>query len=132
SQERFLHYPAAADQRSPVARFKLAAELFFHVMRNGQVEIVSAENEMFADRDAVKEHLAAACGPDADEREIAGSAADIADEDLLPGLDALLPVFALRPDPGVKRRLRLFNQHDMNKPRLFRRLDGQFPGDFIK
>ena len=61
-------------------------------MRQRQVEIIAAEDQMLADRDAVEEHLPPLRAADADEREIGRPAADVADEDLLPRLDARMPI----------------------------------------
>jgi hypothetical protein len=63
------------------------------VVGEGEVEVVAAEDQVLADGHPVEHHLAAAAAagpgkalpdrPDADEREVARPAADVADEDRL-------------------------------------------------
>jgi len=71
---------------------------------------------VLADRDAVEEDLPLPAGRTADQGEVAGPAADVADEDRLAGFDALVPGRALRRDPRVERRLRFLDEHDAAEP----------------
>ena len=101
-------------------------------MRQGQIEIVAAEDQVIADGHAVELHLAAFAAADADQREVGRAAADVADEDLLARLDKLVPAVAMGIDPGVERRLRLFDQHHPRQAGQGGRLDRQLPGHFVE
>ena len=63
-------------------------------MGQGQVEVVAAEDQVIADGHAMELHLAAFAAADADQREVGGAAADVADEDLLARVDEPVPVVA--------------------------------------
>ena len=71
-------------------------------------------------------------GADADEREIAGASAHVADQDLLPGFHAAFPGRPLGVDPVVEGSLRLFNQHDLDKTGGPGRLNGQLARYFVE
>jgi hypothetical protein len=76
-------------------RLQIAAQLIFQVLGQCQVLIVPTQDEMIANGDAVKLDLVPFSVADADQGKIRRAAADIADQDLLPRLDTLLPVLVV-------------------------------------
>src|SRR5207248_834995 len=76
---------AAVDTRA------FLGETLRHHTREGQIDVVAAEEDVLADRDAIERELAAALG-DGDQAEVGGAAADIDDEDQVADLNALAPV----------------------------------------
>jgi hypothetical protein len=60
-----------------------------------------------------------------DRGEVRGAAADVDDEDHVAHLHVLAPAIAARCDPGVERRLRLFEQGEVLEARGARGLDGE-------
>ena len=97
-------------------------ELRFHCPREREIHVVAAQQDVFADGDAFQAKLAVFFG-DGDQGEVGGAAADIDDEDQVADLDLLAPV-GLAFDPGIKCRLRLFEQDDVLVAGLFRRMLG--------
>src|SRR6185437_5389310 len=108
AQKSLFDLPAASYQLPPLARRKcsISPHLLFNVMSDRQVDIVAAEDEVLSHRDAMKQDGAIAGGPHANESEIGCSSTHIANQNLLPRLDAFVPIRLLRIDPRIKRRLR--------------------------
>ena len=161
-EQRFLHRPANSREHGPLAciefsllsfadalrvtrllrfRFPLALRLspsplslnlLLDILRQRQIEIIAAEDQMIADGDAMELHFAAFAAADANEREVGSSAADIADQNLLARRDQLLPIGLMGVNPGVKSGLRLFDQHHARQTGRRRRFDGQLPGDLVE
>jgi hypothetical protein len=102
------------------------------MLGQGEVHVVAAQDQVIADRHAVELHLLLLARADADQREVGRAAADVAHEDRLPGRDELFPLLLVFVDPGVKRRLRLFDQHDAGQSRAGRRLHRQLAGDLVE
>ena len=96
-EQRFLHLPRSLHEHRPLPRFELAfaRKLSLDMLGQSEVKIVAAEDQMLADRDPMKLRLALAVEPDVNEREIRRAAADIANQDLLPGTNQLLPIRAV-------------------------------------
>ena len=111
---------------------KLPPSSFFQVLGQRQVLVVSAQDQVIAHRHAMKLDLVPFAAADADQGKIRRPAADVADQDLLARLDAPLPVRVMRVDPGVKGRLRLFDQHHARQSGRGGRLHGQFAGHFVE
>ncbi len=86
----------------------LLGQLRFDGAGQREVHVVAAQQDVLADGNAVERQLAFALG-DGDEREVRGAAADIDHQDQVARVDALAPV-GMALDPGIERRLRLFEQ----------------------
>ncbi len=76
-----------------------------------EIDIVAAEQDVIAHRDAVEAQFAVRFG-DGDQREIGGAAADIDHQNEIADGDALPPI-GMAFDPGVEGGLRLFEQGDV-------------------
>ncbi len=87
-----------------------------HEFGEGQVEIITAEDQVLADSHALELHLAATLLAGMNQRKVGRAAADITNQDFFPGLNCAVPLVMLRINPGVKCGLWLFDQHD---PRQF-------------
>ena len=85
-----------------------------------EIDIVAAEQDVLAHRDAVQRQFAIRFG-DGDQGEVGGAAADIDHQDQVAHLDALAPV-GMALDPGVEGGLRLFEQGDVLIAGLLARL----------
>jgi hypothetical protein len=86
---------------------------------------------VFADGGAGELDEVAGAG-DLDEREVAGAAADVADEDGLAVEELLLRGGKVVGDPGVEGGGGLFDERDVFEARLGSGLDGEFAGLFVK
>ena len=84
----------------------LAARSAGDSVGEGEIDVIAAEQDVFADGDAFELQFAVLFG-DGDEREIGGASADIDDEHEVAFVDALTPV-GMALDPGVEGGLRLF------------------------
>ena len=60
-------------------------------MCQGKIEVIAAQDQVIAHGHAMELHLAAFAAADANQREVGGAAADIADENFLTRLDELVP-----------------------------------------
>src|SRR5437899_1663641 len=92
-----------------------------------QVDVVAAEEDVVADREAGQRQatlLLAHC----DEREVAGAAADVDDEDDVARTHVSAPFVAGGLDPGVERRLWFLEERELRKARLRRRLHREIAG----
>src|SRR5262245_45755022 len=98
--------------REPVLRVKLA----FDVLRQREVHVVAAEDQVIADGDAMELCFAVLAAAHSDEREIGRAAADVANENLLSGRYQLVPIRLMLVNPGIEGSLRLFDQHDARQP----------------
>src|SRR5690348_10092724 len=101
-------------------------------MRQRQVKVVAAEDEVFADGDAVEEDLVVLRPASADERAVARAAAHVTHEDRPPGPHLRAPLRAAAENPGVNRALRLFDQGELDEPCLPCGLDRRLACDFVK
>ena len=93
SHQHFLELTTATDQDTPLPRFQLTARLqpLFEMMSQGQIEIVTPQNQVFAHGDTMKLDDPVPTALHADQRKVGGSTADIADQDILAGSDKLVP-----------------------------------------
>ncbi len=85
-----------------------------------QIDVVAAQQDVLAHRDAFERQLAPRFGH-RDQGEIGGAAADIDHQDQIAHLHALAPV-GVPLDPGIEGGLRLFEQGDVLVAGLFARL----------
>ena len=106
-------------------------EFRFHQPGQREIEIVAAEQQMLADRGA-GELDAIAIAMDPDQSEVAGAAADVADQHELAVEQAFLRLRQVIRDPGIKRRGRLFHQRELFDSGFARGLNGEFAGLFIE
>ena len=83
-------------------------------MRQSEVEIVSAEEQVITDGDAMVLYLAILCivcacsVPYVHQRKVGGAPTNVTDQNRQAGLDERLPIVFVGIYPGIKRRLRLF------------------------
>ena len=110
----------------------VSLESSLNVMRQREVTVVAAEDQVIADRHAMELHGAVLTLLHADQCEVARPAADIAHQNLLTGRHEVTPVRRVLVDPRIERRLRLFDEDDLRQPRLLRGLHGQFASHFIE
>jgi hypothetical protein len=94
----------------------LGAELAGDGKSQRQIHVVATEQDVLADRDPVQFEDARAF-ENGNQREVAGAAADVGDEDDLARLHLLAPAAAALLNPAVQRSLRLFEQdHVLRSP----------------
>ena len=105
-------------------------EFLFDGARKGEVDIVAAEEDVFADSDAFQGELAIGFA-DRDQREISGAAADVDDQDFVTGPDAFAPV-GVAFDPCVEGGLRLFQQDEISEAGAARGVFGEAAGGRVE
>ena len=113
-EQFFLGDAAVGPQRLMLAAIDPGAlfrEPLGHDTGEREIDIVAAQQNVIADRDAVEAQFAVRFG-DRDQREIGGTAADIDDQDQVAHGDALAPI-GVAFDPGVEGGLRFFEQGDV-------------------
>ena len=135
TEQFFFHALATAHQHVPLmgSESPSLGKLLLQVPRQGQIQVVAAQDQVISDGDAVELNAvliatAAGClgvapagaGADANQREIGCAATDIADQNRLSRLHPRLPVIAVFVDPGIEGRLRFFQQHDPRQLRPVR------------
>jgi len=86
---------------------------------------------MFSDRGAGEVDFVAVAG-DFDEREVAGAAADVADENDLTVEEQLARLVEIAGDPGIEGRGGFFEQREARESGLFSGHDGEFAGFFVE
>ena len=96
------------------------AELGFHQPGDGEIEIIAAQQQMLADGGA-GEIDQIALARDADQAEIAGAAADVADQHDLAIEKQLAGLRQVVGDPGIERGGGLFEQGELGQAGLVRR-----------
>ncbi len=134
AEQRFLDLPRPLHQHRPLPRLELAVadQLSLDMMRQRQIEVVAAENEMLTHRHAMKLCLALTIDGDVDEREIGRAAADVADQNLLPWSNQLLPILSMGVDPLINGGLRLFDEHNARQSCDRCGLDRQLASDLVE
>ena len=100
-------------------------------MREREVHVVAAEQQVVADGEASEREVAFDFA-DFDEREVRGAAAEVGDEDEISDADVLPPAFAERIEPRIEGRLRFFEQREMLEPGGLRSLHGEVAGGSIE
>src|SRR5438876_5772014 len=94
-EERLLRHSALVPQRLELPCVDAMALLFeplLHEAREGEVDVVAAEQDVIADRDPFEREIAVVLA-DEDQAEVGGAAADIANEHKI--ADAQLPAPAV-------------------------------------
>ena len=131
ASRRLLGGRALAAQTAALADGELRAELRFHQPGERQIEIVAAEQQVLADGGA-REIDAVAFAGDADQAEIAGAAADVADQHHLAVEEQLAGAREIVGDPGIERRRGLFEQRELRDAGFGGGGDGQLARFFIE
>ncbi len=114
AQQLFLGQAAGIGERAHlpgVELFAFGGQAARDAVGQGQVHVVAAEQDVFAHGHAVQLQVAGVFG-DGNEREVAGAAAHIDDEDHVAHLHLLAPVARTAGDPAVERGLGFFQQRD--------------------
>ncbi|KGX04687.1 putative molecular chaperone HspA/DnaK domain protein [Burkholderia pseudomallei MSHR640] len=115
AEQRLLRAAARVGERAQLPGVGLRAlrgELARDHVREREIHVVAAEQDMLADRDAMQLEVAVALD-DRDQRQVGRAAADVDDEDDVADPDVLAPRAAAFLDPAVERRLRLLEQRHM-------------------
>ncbi len=105
-------------------------ELLFEMAGEGEIDVVAAEEDVFADGDAFQLQLAGFFG-DGDEGEVRRASADVDDEDEVADGDALPPI-GVAFDPGVEGGLRFFEKDDVGETGAGGGLKSQLAGDGVE
>ena len=149
AQEKLLRFATFSQQQSAFASGKgrrtLLGKLLLKKMEKREVEVVAAENQVIADRDAIKANAAVfailpispifrriAPLKRVNQREVGRSAADVANQNLFARLDERRPIVFAPFEPSVKRRLRFLDKRDFRKPRQLRRPNRQLARRFVE
>ncbi len=103
----------------------LRGELARDHVREREVHVVAAEQDVFADRHAMQFEIAFAFDH-RDQREVGRAAAHVDHEDDVADLDLLAPLAVALLDPAIQRRLRFFEQRHAAVARGLGRFGGQF------
>ena len=130
----FLQLTATPDENAPLPRLQMSVPLdpLLQMMGQRQIEIVAPQNQMIADRHAMKLHDSIVTLAHADQCEVCRAAANVADQDLLTGRHQPIPRLRMLINPGVKRGLRFLNQDDAVQAGLSSGLHGQLARHFIE
>ena len=130
-EQLFLGGGTLAAEAAALADGERHAELGFHQPGEREIEIVAAEEEVLADRGAGEVDQVAFAG-DADEAEIAGAAADVADQNDLAIEELLAGRGEVVGDPGIEGRGGLFEQRELLDAGIARGHDGEFARLFVE
>ncbi len=112
AEQRFLGRAARVGERAQLPRVGLGAlrrELARDHVREREIHVVAAEQDVLADRDAMQFEIAFALDH-RDQREVGRAAADIDHENDVADLDLLAPLAGALLDPAIQRGLRFFEQ----------------------
>ena len=112
SQQPLLGDPALLDQLRQFGGGEAAAlaqHAAFGAMRQGQIDVVAAQHQVIADRDAGQSGFVGA-GLNLDQRQVHGAAADIDHQQQTHRFELARQQTSLLPEPVVTDRLRLFQQ----------------------
>ena len=116
AKQNFLGRRALPPQAAALADGKLLAEFRFGEPGQREVEIVAAEQQMLADGGAGEVDLVA-IARDANQREVAGAAADVADQHHLAIEQQLAGAREIVGDPGIEGRGGFFDQSQARRGR---------------
>ena len=104
-----------AAQLPVVERRAARGETLAQHVREREVHVVAAEEDVVADGDAAQRERAVLLG-DGDETQVGRAAADVADENDVADPHLPSPCFARARDPRVAGGLRLLEEHDVLEP----------------
>jgi hypothetical protein len=121
-----LHQRAELRRVQPPAR-----QLRLDGLRQREVHVVAAEQEVLADRVADEREFAPLLAG-ANQAEVGRAAADVHDQAPHPGLEHPGFLGRVRAEPRVERRLRLFEQRHVLQAGLLRGLGGEVAGDVVE
>ena len=112
AQQLFLGRPARESKCAPLLGVEpRALELFLHMMGQREVDIVTAQHQVIAHRDAAKSWTGRRLD-DRDQAEVGRAAADVADQDQLACAHLALPSVLVRHDPTINAACGLLEQRD--------------------
>ena len=131
AEQLFLGGGALAAQPAALANGERHAQFGLHQPGQRQVEIVAAQQQVLAHRGA-REIDQVARARNADEAEIAGASAHVADQHGLPVEELLARLRQVVGDPRIERGGRLFEQREALETRLARGHHGEFPSLFVE
>jgi len=117
-EQALLRRPALAHEPVEALRVELAAprqQTRLDLARQGEVDVVAAEEEVLAHGHALEPELAAARAG-GDERQVGRAAPDVDDEDERLRRHARAPVALVRREPGVDGSLRLLQEDHVGQP----------------
>ena len=114
-EQKLFRLTASVSQRRELPGIQILA--LREMVREREVHIVAAEQDVIADGHARELQIAILFGY-GDQRKVGRAAADIHHENDVADLDLFSESVAHLLDPGVKRRLRFFEQRHIVKPRL--------------
>ena len=100
-------------------------------MSQGQVDVIAAQHQMVANRNAGQPGLLFARF-NFDQGKIGGTATNVADQQQTNPLQLLFQMLIMPPEPVITDRLRLFQQTNLRQSGEPCRFDGQRAGRFIK
>ena len=126
-EQRLLRHAGLVPQRLQlpgVDAVSFPFEPLLHDVRQRQVHVVAAEQDVIADRDALEREVAVALA-DRDQREVGGAAADVAHQHDVADAQLPAPAVARAVDPRVEGGLRLLEQRDVREAGGVRRLQRQ-------
>src|SRR6516225_2456340 len=109
----------------------LSFELLLKQSGQGEIHVVAAKQNVFADGNAFERQVAAFVS-NGDQAEVRSSSPDITDQHEIADLDAFAPAVALTLEPGVEGRLWLFQQGQPLKTCLLCRAKSKLSGFFIE
>ena len=130
-EQSLLGRRALPAQTAALANRQGLAELRLHQPRQREIEVVAAQQQMLAHGGA-REIDAVAFARDADQREVAGAAADVAHQHRLAVEQALLRAREIVGDPGIERRGGFFEQRQLFDAGFARGHDGELAGLFVE
>ena len=130
-EQPLLGRGALAAQAAALADGERHAELGFHQPGEREIEIVAAEQQVLADGGA-REVDPVAFARDADQAEVAGAAADVADQHDLAVEELLARAREIVGDPGIEGRGGLFEQRQLFEAGFARGHHGELAGLFVE
>ena len=114
-----------------VQRLALGLELRLQRIGQRQIHVVAAEQDVFADADALELQRAGDIGH-RNQAEVRGAAADVADQDDVARRHRVAPLPAGLRGPGIEGRLRLLQQRDAAQSGGFGGLGRQVSRDLVE
>jgi hypothetical protein len=131
AEQPLLGVGALAAQAAALADGERHAELGFHQPGDGEIEVIAAQQQMLADGGA-REVDQIALARDADQAEVAGAAAHVADQHDLAIEKQLAGLRQVVGDPGIEGGGGLFEQRQLGQAGLFGGHHGELAGFLVE